>query len=113
MMRSQIFSEVMGSVAFARAMTNHNDFATQRHGGGDPPVIRGLLRRTLTSLPRLILMLEMMQEVMRIVGTDGVFRSLIRHYIDMENLCPMMIDDDQKIWRAWIGMSDSLGRMLG
>jgi hypothetical protein len=112
-MRSQIFGEVMGGVALACAMTNHDDFAAQRHGVGDPRVVRGLFRRTLTpSFPRLILVLEMMQEVMRIVGSDDVFRSLIGHDIDMENLCPVMIDDDQEIWRDRIGMGGGLGRML-
>ena len=112
-MRSQIFGEVMGSVAFACAMTNHDNFAGQRHGVGDPRIIRGLFRRTLTSFPRLILMLEMMQEVMRIVGSDDVFSSLIGHDIDMENLRPMMIDDDQEVWRNRIGMGDGLSGVLG
>ena len=112
-MRSQVFGKMMSSVAFALAMTNDNNSTAQRHGVGDPRVIRGLFWRSLAPFTGLILVHEMVQEVMRVVGFDHVFRSLVGRNIDMENLCPMMIDDDQQVWRERIGMRASLGRMLG
>ena len=87
----------MSGVAFALAMTNDNNSATQRHGVGYSRVIRGLFRRSLAPFTGLILVHEMVQEVMRVVGSDHVFRSVIGRNIDMENLCPMMIDDDQQV----------------
>ena len=112
-MRLQIFGQVMRGIALAGSMTDHDDFAAQGHGIRDLLVIGGVFRRALTPFPRLVLMREMMQEVMRVVRSDDMLRSVIGRDIDMEDFRPVMIHDDEETWRSRIGMGGRLRRMLG
>jgi hypothetical protein len=67
-------------------MADHDDFAAQRCGLGDLLVIRRLFRRPLALFPGLVLVHEVMQEVMRVVGSDDMLRSVIRRDVDKKNL---------------------------
>ena len=65
--RSQIFSKVLGRIAFPRAMTDHDNSAARSQGLADSLIKAGILRSTLALLARLIFMRKMMEEVMRVI----------------------------------------------
>lgn len=93
-MRLQIFGQVMRGIVLACSMTDHDNSAAQGYGVRDLLVIRGLFRRPLTPFPGLVLMHKMMHEVMGVVGSDDMLRSVIGGDVDMENFRPVMIHDD-------------------
>ena len=68
----QIFGQFMRSVARACQMTHHYNSAAERYGFSDPVVIGGVLWKPLTAFPQLLLLRKMMQEVMRVIGSDDV-----------------------------------------
>ena len=111
-MRSQVFGQVMRGVALTRSMADDDDFAAQRCCLGDLLEIGGLFRRPLALFPGLVLVHEVMQEVMRVVGSDDMLRYVIGRDIDLKDLRPMVIHDDQETWRSRAGMSGGLGRDL-
>ena len=81
-------------------MADHDDFAARGYGDNDLLVIRGFFRGPLTLVPRLVLVHEVMQEVMWVIGSYDMLRSVIRRDVDMEDFRPVMIHDDQQAWRA-------------
>ena len=109
-MRSQIFGQVMRGIALACSVTDHDDFAAQGYGVRDLLVIRGLFRRSLSPFPGLVLMHKMMKEVMGVVGSDDMLRSVVGRDIDTKDFCPVMIHDDQETWRNRFGMRGRLRR---
>ena len=110
-MRLQIFGQMMGSVALACSVADHDDFAAQSHSLRDLFVVRRLFRRALSPFSRLVFMREMMQDVMGVVGPEDML-GVVGRVIDTEYFGPVIIDDDQEAWRgrSWIG--DRLGRKL-
>ena len=112
-MRSQIFRQVMCGIALAHSMADHEDFAAQRYGISDFLVIRRLFGRRFALFPRLVLVDEVMQEVMRVAGSDDMLRSVFGSDIDMKDLRPVVIHDDQETWRSQAGMSEGLGQAIG
>ena len=112
-MRSQIFRQVMCGIALAHSMADHEDFAAQRYGISDFLVIRRLFGRPFALFPGLVLVHEVMQEVMGVVGSDDMLRSVFGSDIDMKDLRPVVIHDDQEISRSQTRMSAGLGRDLG
>ena len=52
---------------------------------------------------------KMMHEVMGVVGSDDMLRSVIGGDVDMENFRPGMIHDDQETGAAGLGLTRKLG----
>ncbi len=67
-------NQVMRGIAVALSVTDHDDPAGGPQGFGDPCIKALILRHTLATLARLILVREMVKEVMRIVWADRVVR---------------------------------------
>ncbi len=103
----------MRGVALGCAISDHDDLCARVDSVGDRLVMRELFRRPLTLLPRLDHVREVMQEVMGVVGSYDVLRSVIGHDVDMEILRPLTIHDDQQVWRGRIGMDGGIRRKLG
>ncbi len=42
---------------------------------------------------------KMMQEVMGVVGSDDMLRSVVGRDVDLKDLCLVVIHDNQETWR--------------
>ena len=101
-MGAQIFGQVMRSVALARSVPDHDDTATACcQGRGDLLVEVLMLWGPLALLTRLVLVREVMQEMMRIVGFDLVHRNVVGTNIDLVDPRLVMIHDDQQPRGGW------------
>jgi hypothetical protein len=109
-MRFQIFGQMMRGVALAASMTDDDDLAAESYGVRDPVVVRGFLRRALTHLPGLVLVLEMMKKVMRVMGPDRRLGCLVEGEGDFKHPGAVMIDDNEETGRGRKGMRRGLRR---
>ena len=71
---------------------------------GDPVVKRQIFRRALPLFTRFAAVVQVMQEMMRIVGSD-CFGPLIRRKLDPVELRAVMVDQDDNVDRARLGCS--------
>jgi hypothetical protein len=107
-MIEQILDQIVRDIPLARAMTDDHDPSADRRGMSDLFIKGGFFQSPLTLFSQLILMHEIMQAVMRIVGSGRLLRDILRGDIDLENPGPMMVNDDQEIRRRRRGMRGSL-----
>src|ERR1700733_9112615 len=91
----------MRRIAFAFAVSDHDNLATRSYGIRNLLVIGGFLRCALATFPRLILVRQVMQEVMGVIRPDDMFRSVARGHVNMKNLRPVVVHHDQKTGFHW------------
>ena len=107
-MRLEIFCQMMRGVALACSVAGHDEFAAESDGLRDLFVICRLFSRALSPFTRLVLMREMMQDVVGVVGPEDMLTGVVGSVIEMEYFSPVIIHDDQEAWRGRSWISDGV-----
>ncbi len=94
------FDEMMAGVAVAVAMADDDDAAVGDGGGdgeGDVFVKAGVFGGAFAGLAGLVLVGQVMQDVMRVMGFDDVVRGVRGAQVEMVDAGFVVIDGDQEV----------------
>ena len=97
MMFGKIFEQMMRSVALSGAMPNDDEPPRSDERLRDSIIIRRIFMGALAPFARLIFVRQVMQEMMRIIGTDILLGNTLDRQVCTKNTRLVMIDHDQQI----------------
>jgi hypothetical protein len=102
MVRLQSFGEDVRCVAQARTVREQHDAVDVVQSLGDPVVESQIFGRALPFFTQFVAVVQVMQEMMRIVGSD-CFSVLIRRKVDPVELRAVMVYQDDNVDRTRFG----------